>query len=53
MCTRAHTHCRLKFEGGKAGALEAALKALCSDVEAAVRAGSQCVILTDRYVHAA
>ncbi len=39
---------QLSFEAGKPGALEAALKALCADVEAAVRAGCQCVVLTDR-----
>jgi len=39
---------KLVFEGGKAGALEGALKKLCSDVEAAVKAGCQCVVLSDR-----
>ncbi len=33
---------------GKSGSLEAALKKLCSDVEAAVRAGCQCIVLSDR-----
>ena len=41
---------RLFFEGGKAGALEAALKKLCSDVEAAAKAGCQCIVLTDKCV---
>ena len=32
---------KLQFEAGKMGSLEASLKHLCSDVEAAVKAGSQ------------
>uniref|UniRef100_A0A7R9Z740 glutamate synthase (ferredoxin) n=1 Tax=Chlamydomonas euryale TaxID=1486919 RepID=A0A7R9Z740_9CHLO len=37
------------FEVGKAGGLEAALRALCADVEAAVKAGAQCVVISDRF----
>lgn len=32
---------KLQFEAGKLGSLEAALKHLCADVEAAAKAGSQ------------
>ncbi|KAG2445645.1 hypothetical protein HXX76_000255 [Chlamydomonas incerta] len=39
---------KLFFEAGKPGAMEAALKKLCTDVEAAVKAGCQCVVLSDR-----
>ncbi|MEW5312720.1 MAG: hypothetical protein WDW38_004333 [Sanguina aurantia] len=38
----------LFFEAGKEGSLEAALRKLNADVEAAVRAGCQCVVLSDR-----
>lgn len=38
----------LTFKAGTKGALEAAVQKLCSDVEAAVRAGCQCVVLSDR-----
>jgi hypothetical protein len=38
----------LAFEAGKEGAMEAALRKLCADVEAAVRAGCTNVVLTDR-----
>ncbi|KAI8464547.1 MAG: ferredoxin-dependent glutamate synthase [Monoraphidium minutum] len=38
----------LSFATGHAGALEHALTKLCADVEAAVRAGCQCVVLSDR-----
>jgi glutamate synthase (ferredoxin) len=38
----------LSFAVGQAGAMEHALAKLCADVEAAVRAGCQCVVLTDR-----
>jgi glutamate synthase (ferredoxin) len=37
-----------RFTAGQEGALEAAVRALCADVEAAVRAGCQCVVLSDR-----
>ena len=30
------------------GSLESSLKHLCADVEAAVKAGAQCVVLTDK-----
>ena len=47
---------RLKFyaapppllDAGKAGSMEAALRKLCAEVEAAVRDGCQCVVLSDR-----
>jgi len=39
---------KLDFAGGQPGALEAALKKLCADVEAAVRGGCANVILSDR-----
>mmetsp|Transcript_9319 Transcript_9319/g.16479 ORF Transcript_9319/g.16479 Transcript_9319/m.16479 type:complete len:1638 (+) Transcript_9319:28-4941(+) len=39
---------KLVFDGGKEGSLEASLKALCLEVEAAARAGSQCIVLSDR-----
>ncbi|GLC45038.1 Ferredoxin-dependent glutamate synthase 1, chloroplastic/mitochondrial [Pleodorina starrii] len=39
---------KIFFEAGKEGSLEAALRKLCTDVEAAVRAGCQCVVLSDR-----
>jgi len=32
---------KLQFEAGKMGSLEGALKHLCTDVEAAVKAGAQ------------
>ncbi len=38
----------IQFQAGAQGSLEACLKALCADVEAAVKAGSQCIVLTDR-----
>ena len=38
----------LAFKVGQAGAMEHALTKLCADVEAAVRAGCQCVVLSDR-----
>lgn len=41
---------KIEFETGKAGSLEARLRALCADVEAAVRAGAQCIVLSDRQV---
>ncbi|KAJ9505421.1 hypothetical protein QJQ45_026361 [Haematococcus lacustris] len=41
---------KLSFQGGQEGALEAALRQLCADVQAAVQAGSQCIILTDKWV---
>jgi len=37
-----------RFAVGVEGSLEAAVRALCADVEAAVRAGCQCVVLSDR-----
>eukprot|EP00200_Dunaliella_tertiolecta_P000313 CAMPEP_0202365904 /NCGR_PEP_ID=MMETSP1126-20121109/16736_1 /ASSEMBLY_ACC=CAM_ASM_000457 /TAXON_ID=3047 /ORGANISM="Dunaliella tertiolecta, Strain CCMP1320" /LENGTH=1645 /DNA_ID=CAMNT_0048960861 /DNA_START=31 /DNA_END=4971 /DNA_ORIENTATION=+ len=39
---------RLSFEGGKEGGLASAISALCTQVEAAVKAGCQCVVLSDR-----
>eukprot|EP00882_Tetradesmus_deserticola_P001840 GHRQ01001973.1.p1 GENE.GHRQ01001973.1~~GHRQ01001973.1.p1 ORF type:complete len:1051 (+),score=503.61 GHRQ01001973.1:46-3198(+) len=36
------------FKAGSSGSLAAALTKLCSDVEAAVKAGCQCVLLSDR-----
>lgn len=39
---------KIFFEAGKAGSLEASLRKLCSDVEAAVLAGCQCIVLSDR-----
>lgn len=39
---------RLSFPAGERGALEAALKKLCADVEAAVEGGCTCVVLSDR-----
>jgi glutamate synthase (ferredoxin) len=36
------------FEGGKPGALEAALGELCAAAEAAVRGGAGCLVLSDR-----
>lgn len=39
---------KIMFEAGKAGSMEAAIKQLCADVEAAVKAGCQCVVLSDR-----
>ncbi len=42
---------QLSFAAGKAGAMAAALSALCAEVEAAVRAGCQCVVLSDRAAH--
>eukprot|EP00882_Tetradesmus_deserticola_P018196 GHRQ01019526.1.p3 GENE.GHRQ01019526.1~~GHRQ01019526.1.p3 ORF type:complete len:128 (-),score=58.25 GHRQ01019526.1:74-457(-) len=36
------------FKAGSSGSLAAALTKLCSDVEAAVKAGCQCVVLSDR-----
>ncbi|GIL70387.1 hypothetical protein Vretimale_3573 [Volvox reticuliferus] len=39
---------KIFFDVGKEGSLEASLRKLCADVEAAVRAGCQCVILSDR-----
>lgn len=38
----------ISFKAGESGALEKALKQLCTDVEAAVKAGSQCIILSDK-----
>ncbi|KIY94837.1 glutamate synthase (ferredoxin) [Monoraphidium neglectum] len=38
----------LSFAVGQIGAMEHALQKLCHDVEAAVRAGCQCVVLSDR-----
>ncbi|KAF5828828.1 hypothetical protein DUNSADRAFT_16998 [Dunaliella salina] len=38
----------LSFEGSKEGGLASAIAALCSQVEAAVKAGCQCVVLSDR-----
>jgi glutamate synthase (ferredoxin) len=38
----------LSFAVGQAGAMEHSLTKLCADVEAAVRAGCQCVVLSDR-----
>jgi len=38
----------LNFTAGESGALEAAVRKLCGDVEAAVQAGCQCVVLSDR-----
>jgi glutamate synthase (ferredoxin) len=37
-----------RFAAGEPGSLEAAVRALCADVEAAVRGGCQCVVLSDR-----
>ena len=34
--------------GGAAGALDAGVKALCAAAEAAVKGGSQCVVISDR-----
>lgn len=39
---------KLDYAGGAAGGMEAALKKLCTDVEAAVKAGCANVILSDR-----
>ncbi|GIL47362.1 hypothetical protein Vafri_4198, partial [Volvox africanus] len=39
---------KIFFDVGNQGSLEASLRKLCTDVEAAVRAGCQCVILSDR-----
>ncbi len=39
---------KIFFDTGKEGSLEASLRKLCSDVEEAVRAGCQCVVLSDR-----
>jgi glutamate synthase (ferredoxin) len=36
------------YQMGAPGALKAAIEALCCDVEAAVRAGCECVVLSDR-----
>lgn len=38
----------LSFKAREAGALAAALSSLCADVEAAVRSGCQCVVLSDK-----
>lgn len=38
----------LHYQSGKAGAMEEALRKLCEDVEAAVRAGTEIVVLSDR-----
>lgn len=38
----------ISFKAGQSGALEAALKQLCADVEKAVKAGCQCVVLSDK-----
>ncbi len=38
----------LSFEASKEGAMEAALRKLCADVEAAVRAGCTSLVLSDR-----
>lgn len=38
----------LHYKTGSAGALEAAVKQLCSDVEAAVKEGCDLLILSDR-----
>lgn len=38
----------LGFTGGVKDSLKAALGQLCKDVEAAVKAGCQCVILSDK-----
>lgn len=39
---------KLQFEAGKLGSMEKNLKTLCSEVEAAVKAGAQCIVLTDK-----
>lgn len=39
---------RLRYTAGEPGALAAALKVLCSDVEAAVKAGCEVLVLSDR-----
>ncbi|KAG2493454.1 hypothetical protein HYH03_008271 [Edaphochlamys debaryana] len=39
---------KLFFDAGKPGSMEAGLRKLCADVEAAVRSGCQCVVLSDR-----
>jgi len=36
------------FQGGVKDAMQQALSKLCADVEAAVKAGCQCVVLSDR-----
>lgn len=38
----------ISFRAGEAGALQSALKQLCVNVEAAVKAGCQCVVLSDK-----
>jgi hypothetical protein len=38
----------ISFKAGTKGSLAAALTKLCRDVEAAVKAGCQCVVLSDR-----
>lgn len=38
----------ITFEAGVKDALQQALKKLCSDVEAAVKSGCQCVVLSDK-----
>ncbi|KAF8065477.1 hypothetical protein HT031_003078 [Scenedesmus sp. PABB004] len=40
----------ISFKAGEQGALAAALTKLCADVEAAVKGGCQCVVLSDRSV---
>lgn len=40
------------FKAGLQGSLAAALQKLCTDVEAAVKAGCQCVVLSDRAAEA-
>lgn len=40
----------ISFKAGEKGSLEKALKQLCADVEVAVKAGCQCVVLSDKAV---
>eukprot|EP00798_Chlamydomonas_sp_ICE-L_P001365 gene1365-32729_t len=39
---------QVDFEAGTEGSLEASLRKLCADVEADVKAGCQCVVLSDK-----
>lgn len=39
---------RLRYTAGEPGALAAALELLCSDVEAAVKAGCEVLVLSDK-----
>lgn len=37
------------FETGQKDALEKSLKSLCEEVAKSVKAGAQCIVLTDRF----